>query len=80
MKALRIIRRVSGVAMFIGLLGLPGAIEFNDYTVPLILLIGGGIIFWTIERCYYFEDDYQDDFDDSKFGPYDDDTNDFYGY
>lgn len=80
MKILRIIKTIAGIAFAIGIAAIPGAIEFSDWIAPIAMIVGGGIIFWTIDRSYYFEDDDKEDFDDSKYGPYSDDVNDFYGY
>ena len=79
MKILRIIKTIAGIVFAIGIAAIPGAIEFSDWIAPIAMIVGGGITFWTIDRSYYFEDD-KEDFDDSKYGPYSDDVNDFYGY
>ena len=79
MKILRIIKTIAGIVFAIGIAAIPGAIEFSDWIAPIAMIVGGGITFWTIDRSYYFEDD-KEDFNDSKYGPYSDDVNDFYGY
>ena len=80
MKILRIIKTIAGIVFAIGIMAIPGAIEFSDWITPIAMMVGGGIVFWTIDRSYYFEDDDKEDFDDSKHSPYSDDVNDFYGY
>ncbi len=72
---MKVVRVIAALMIFAGLLTIPGAIESGQWKFPIGVLVAGIMIFTTIERCWYFEED----FDDSD-SDYSDDVNDFYGY
>ena len=72
---MKVVRYISMAMLLIGMLLIPGAIETGQWKIPVAMVVAGGMIFFTLERCWYFEED----FDDSD-SDYSDDVNDFYGY
>ena len=64
---MKIIKNIAAFICFIGCIGIPGAIEFDEWLVPLTFIIAGGLVYLMIERSWFIdEEDHTSHHSDSR--------------